>query len=346
MGNLQDAATFLKQQILEGKRWIVFEDQMFPAYPQFSKYFDSSISAAAACDIEPRYDPEAGDLVSYNYKFDAIENVLADISSPSSVINPSMEAQSILRHQMLKENLSFEKSDDEGPLLTRLYTGKIVPVFRQYRIVPKDFIEQYYLVEHTHFSTGLFYELGHSSRILESFTELTDARERQQSRLEQTPLLFNTHTELIIVGQYKNSNLYLDIEGCPQFNSGIALSRASTLNGKLFYSEICDPTLQQAVKHKIFIKLNESKSGFILLNDRLEVFNPRPGMTDSWNYNLHPNSLAPIRPDHGKVVERITEKPTPVRPEAGKSWHAIQRLRRNYSQLEGNGRRRPPNRSG
>lgn len=272
----------------EGKKWVAFEGFELPDSVWGMHFFQSAIEAGAFCsDNHFRRDPEDGELIDQSYLYYPIENLIAEcrqVTGPVPDLPAMLKSIEAFLHL---EDIEPAALDQTGNFSLLLALGRVAAASKTVVITPLEWIAPYHIVEHRHQSAGLIYELGHSHRVLDSYSNLADARSAFEALAKEMPCKEErAFSDLLLVGQFKDQEFQLDIEGYPEYGCGMAITQAWVQNKALIVHQICDPALKTAVEQRFFIRLNNTSDGLSHLDDRLNGIVPGSSLQSFYDSNF------------------------------------------------------------
>lgn len=275
---------YLEDELKSGNNWAAFEGGDLPDHRFGIHCFTSSIEAETFCseNLFTR-DPEDGDLIDLNYGYHSIQNLLSEFGghrvTPHNMLTSPKNIDDQLKTAGIESRYAWEQEDN----CIQLAYGRVLPVRRKVSFIPEPIISAYHIVRHHHQYMGMIYELGHSSRILESFDKKEEAMAAfNRIAADIPPDEKHCRTELWLVAAYNGMQLHLDMEGPPMYNTGLVIAGAGHNHGILKINQVCDPLQTVTVEQRFFIQYDQTAKQLLMLNDRLEKINLQ-GIRSYWS---------------------------------------------------------------
>ena len=291
---------FLKEKMTTGFRWVGYPGTDRPLTTENLLCFNSAMEASNWCQL-PENEAGAGQTMVEVRYFKPITDILISIelklTGKEPVTFPPEDIPEIL--QKCQVSPIFRHTYDS--LCIQLSTGEIAVANHTRELVPAEHIERYHLVSHHH-QLHQNFQVGHSVRLIESFTHFSEGHRKF---LELAPELTHDRAEsiadLILVGQFRNGDILLDIEGRPDINTGITVATAYEYMGVLKLEANANLHLPQTIDQRLFVKLDAGVKGLQFLNDNLEPANTNTSFQSVHHYWFYDH---PVDISSGRQVKQ------------------------------------------
>ena len=257
----------LNNALAEGKPWVVFNDQPDKDLHSIAKHFFTSAGAAAQfCDEANN----AFDFMEQVFNFDnyvympvaTLKAAMAYEARESSRIDVTE-----ITGQLAEQNLYLLPGSSFNQLEASLEQGLFFPVTWQGAIDPLKEIAEYHVIGHQH-NGGQIYEIGHSHRVLESFSNYREARGFMDNAVLYNELA-DKGTDYLLVGRFHDRPLELDMEDYTMPHAGLTLVTAHhNYHHGHDYHEVQSLFEPAMIEQYFFAGLHEGK--LRLYNDKLE----------------------------------------------------------------------------
>jgi len=263
---------FLKEKMTNGSRWVGYPGINRPLTAENLLCFHSASEASNWCQL-PETEHGSGQMTQEIRHFKPITDILISIELKLTGQEPLNYPPEDIPEILQKYEVSPIFRHTYDSLCLQLSTGEIAVANHTRLLIPAEQIERYHLVSHHH-QLHQNFQVGHSVRLIESFTHFSEGHRKF---LELAPELTHDRAEsiadLILVGQFRNSDLLLDIEGRPDINTGITIATAYEYMGVLKLEANANLHLPQTIDQRLFVKLDAGVKGLLFLNDNLEPAN-------------------------------------------------------------------------
>lgn len=281
-----------------GNNWVAFATDGNSSYDMDTfQYFESAQDADNFCtansykeDLDVFYQGSSLQL----YQYTAIENLLSEIEH-GRTITAVEEIERLLSKQDTTIHESALLSTDD-----QLIIGNIFPVVHQREIHPLNEIDRYHIVAHEHPGHQV-YEVGHSSHIVATFDQLSEANEAFNNLIAVAIPDSHEFKDCLLIGQYRGRSLELNIEGYPLDHCGKTIRYAfaekeNSRHCKIYQeNSLGDFTKPVTISQYLFAKYDAATAAFQFYNTHLKEVKPQA-------YN------SAYYPDHYVNTNLITDK--------------------------------------
>ena len=277
--NRNEISHFLRLAEAEGWNWVAFDHDP-GRYPQTYVFhgFESAAQAEEFCnDNNLAFDVYQQDLETANYRYMPVDNLWAaaqDLKqAPVNGISVSTVAE-----QLRRDGVQLLPGQDMETLKPFLEQELIFPVQWTKMIDPVEETDRFHVVAHHHPGHQV-YEMGHSTRIVDSFPMLAAATECFKGLIRQYTDNSDKN-DYLLIGQYKGRELKLDMEGWPESYCGLTLRTAHyqydpELKEKVWnIQEIHSLDEPKSIRHFLYARLDRNTGTLRLYNDRLQKTRP------------------------------------------------------------------------
>ncbi|NII26136.1 hypothetical protein HB364_13665 [Pseudoflavitalea sp. X16] len=274
--NIDQMLAVLEQQSQAGKPWVVYEKYKLPEHPSELSFFDSATAAAAFCEANQWVrDPEDGSYNEGCYHFHTAANLQAEYQYLSGEPPKLLISPDVLWRHLLDNNIHPHNLFDERSAIIKLAYGRTEVMSKPITFIPNQVSSQYHIVQHSHQSAGLIYELGHGTKVLYSNSDYASAVGEFFSLGERLPPDQKGYSiNLNFIIQYKDLPLILDMEGHPANNCGLTLGYVNNRNGQVAFELVCDHHRPIITNLQFFTRYDPEQSRLIHLDDRLTEISP------------------------------------------------------------------------
>lgn len=227
--NVDGLNNYLSQMLRCGDHWVAYDSDNDPANLNNVMTFQKIYTASRYCDMHSWFCEEE----RHFYEFQPILNVVNELAGGTAV-QKSETGLKKLEDQLLQFPITHCK--EYVDLAKRLANGLYHPVKLVRKVIPRNDIESYTVIEHF-YPEWTTYKVFDSLTFHEGLTSFNDA----QKCLYQ---LMDKHTnnagspDLILIGKINGQKIEMDFEYFPQLGTGIQYIYASPKscgNGKIKY---------------------------------------------------------------------------------------------------------------
>lgn len=220
---------FLDRAKEEGKNWVAFNDlHDATLLPEQMHAFHSAADAEYFCS---GHNYEAAQLSEHlpgyigqpaYYHYMAIDSLRYAITGQSGKL-PEV-SMSEVSHLLQQQSLYLLPGGQYDRMEAVFQHGELFPVTWKKAVIPADEVVQYHVVQHEH-TGGQVYEIGHRHRVLESFTDFEQARLYMEGGVNLSESMREKY-DYLLVGQFRDKPLRLDVEGYPEPGCGLTFMTA------------------------------------------------------------------------------------------------------------------------
>ncbi|MDN5287454.1 MAG: hypothetical protein JWR38_3728 [Mucilaginibacter sp.] len=275
--NRREITDFLIQAKVTGHHWVAFEWSPGKDIHTFHG-FESAGEAEQFCnDTNATFNTQEQDWEYADYRYMPVQTVQSAFegNTPWHILAISLTS---IRSQMNGQAADLLPGQQLEEFFPFLQSEGVFPVQWTKQIDPSANIERFYVIGHHHPGHQV-YEIGHSTKIYDSFTSINQADEFLQILTAQDPRN-QAQQDYLLVGQYRDQQLRINLEGWPENYSGITLKTA-------FYQY--DPVLKEKswqvsevnllsdpinIKHFLYARYDMSEGKLKLYDDRLQETKP------------------------------------------------------------------------
>lgn len=258
----------LRVEKSEGKPWVAFKDdhEDITVSGNFA-FFSSAIEAEDFCDqINYQIDPYEPGFGFDNYIFTPVDSLVMALNKTASLSNVPIDSMNIA-DQMVQQNLHVLPGKTFQDLEATFQQGLVYPVLWKKAIDPIAAIADYHVVAHRH-TGGQLYEVGHLTRLMETFEKFNDAKDFISNAVLYAELS-DKDTDFLLVGRFHETPLQLDMEGHAQQHSGLTLLTAHhTFDHSHEWHELQSLFEPASISRYFFAGVEQGKVQ--LYNDKLE----------------------------------------------------------------------------
>jgi hypothetical protein len=281
----REVARFLHHAEASGWNWVAFSAR--PNEDQRPPVFEGFISAAEA----QAYCNDNGVSRSYPYEddpYDVREEYMDYRFMPVDTLQKTYQMDkeikvadlplSSLTEKMSSQSIQFLPGLSVEQVQPLLQSGAVFPVQWNNMINPAQEVDRFLVVAHRHAGHQV-YEIGHSIRVVDSFSYLEKAEACFKEQVRQ--YTDNTDkNDYLLIGHYKGRELIQDMEGWPESYSGITLRTANyqydpDLQAKVWnVQEINTLDEPKGIRHFLYARFGLNSEKLTLYNDRLQEIKP------------------------------------------------------------------------
>jgi len=202
--------------------WVVFSEAAGFS-PQAVHFFSTANDAESFCVASNQTVYLGGDRFGPDdYRVMPSANLLRLFEGNTATLPLDMDA---IARQMQAAGVTLVPGHDAQLAETLIRSGDYFPLQWTKTILPIDEIERYHIIHHTHPGHQV-YEAGHEIAQGPSFDHYNEAASWLQNELKDKKP-DSRIDDYLIVGQYRDKPLLLDMEGWPESYSGITVARAA-----------------------------------------------------------------------------------------------------------------------
>jgi len=264
----------------EGNPWVAFKDEPMDSISINDLFFfPSAIEAEDFCDqVNYRLDPAEPNMGFENYIFTPVDSLVHNLSMAGKHA-VALSTQDIA-NQMAQQGLHLLPGKAYVDLQATFRQGLVYPVLWKKTIDPIAAIADFHVVGHRH-NGGQIYEIGHSTRLIESFEKYNQAKDFMGNAVLYAELS-DKDTDYLLIGRFHQAPLQLDMEGYAQPHSGITLLSAHhTYDHRHEWHELQSLFQPATISQYYFAGAAEGK--ICLYNDKLE-----PTTTQQSQHTVYP----------------------------------------------------------
>lgn len=281
----REVARFLHHAEASGWNWVAFsarqnEDQRPPVFEGFI----SAAEAQAYCNdngISRSYpyedDPYDVREEYMDYRFMPVDTLQKTYQMDKEIKVADLPLGS-LTEKMSGQSIQFLPGQSIEQVQPLLQSGAVFPVQWNNMIDPAQEVDRFIVVAHRHAGHQV-YEIGHSIRVVDSFSYLEKAEACFKEQVRQ--YTDNTDkNDYLLIGHYKGRELIQDMEGWPESYSGITLRTANyqydtDLQAKVWnVQEINTLDEPKGIRHFLYARFDLNSEKLTLYNDRLREIKP------------------------------------------------------------------------
>ncbi len=231
------------------------------------------------------------------FQYMPVETLERSIGNTVEINRPPGELKEI-HLEMALQNVYLLPSASPSQAEQNLASGSVVPVRRVQIIDPFKETDRFVLIEHHHAGHQV-YEIGHSVRVIGTFSSPADAEALLQERLKWDTAM-GYGNDYLIAGLYKDRGFTHNLEGWPDAHCGVVLKIAS----KVFDTD----NLQKGWKIEEVNKLNESHQVSIYLYAKFDAISRNVIYLDGTLKETNPaETQNSTYPSH-LITEQLTTK--------------------------------------
>lgn len=278
----QELKDLLEQAKVDRYNWVAFDQVNETQYhPSLLHFFKSVTEAEEFCEVDyyewmDTFDPTRAEQVYQYTAIDTLQHVLGVDNDKK----PSLEwSVATIANILSAQSVHLLPGGRYDQLLASFQQEEVFPVVWKKLIIPEDEVAQFHIVQHMH-EGGLIYETGHSHRVLASFPEYEPALAYMEHSVKLSEAAKENYDHLLI-GQYKDQPLRLDMEGYPHPNCGMAFLTAhfvyDTEKHAKAYSWYPVRSIEEphTIEQHLFARYDREGQQLKLYNDRLEQTAPQ-----------------------------------------------------------------------
>ncbi|SDF44797.1 hypothetical protein SAMN05216464_11847 [Mucilaginibacter pineti] len=281
----RDIARFLQNAGASGWNWTAFstrpnEDQRPPDFEGFisadkaqAYCNDNGVSRSYPYEDDP-YDVREEYL---DYRFMPVEALQKAYHADKGITTINFPLGS-LKEAMSSQSVQFLPGQTTEQALPLLQAETIFPVQWNKLIDPAQEVDRFHVIGHRHAGHQV-YEIGHSTRVVGSFSSLAEAEKCFKEQVRQ--YTDNTDkNDYLLIGQYKGREVVQDMEGWPESYSGLTLKTANyqydnDLQAKIWnVQEISTLDEPKGIRHFLYARFDPESEKLTLYNDRLQETRP------------------------------------------------------------------------
>ncbi|MFD2887784.1 hypothetical protein [Chitinophaga cymbidii] len=264
--DIAEMKALLSLEFWSGNRWLVFDSSKHCIVTQDIRCFPNLRQASFFC----QYKVSIGQLY-----------LIKALSSSLKVLNCGFGWRNKIAAAQLQQLLnyfpvtSFRQGDD---LTSSLLTGEYYPVLWNRIVCPLSVIDRYHLVEYVPADWKSREKLG---QVVYTFDNISDALDGFNKQTKCNPDgKGHSIPVLLLVGQFQNQSLKLDIEGTPEESTGMLLytahiTRDSVLQRNVYEINLVqDVSIPVIVKHGIIVKYDTIRGKLDFYDDCLRKVQP------------------------------------------------------------------------
>ncbi len=281
----REVARFLDNAETSGWNWVVFSAR--PNEDHRPPDFEGFITAAEA----QAYCNDNGVSRSYPYEddpYDVREEYLDYRFMPVAAlqkayqVGPGIRVTDFpldsLKEEMGNQSVQLLPGQTIEQTLPLLQAETIFPVQWNKLIDPAQEADRFHVIGHRHAGHQI-YEIGHSTRVVGSFSSLEEAEKCFKEQVRQ--YTDNTDkNDYLLIGQYKGRELIQDMEGWPESYSGLTLKTANyqydtDLQAKVWnVQEINTLDEPKGIRHFLYARFDLNIGALKFYNDQLQEIRP------------------------------------------------------------------------
>jgi hypothetical protein len=274
--NRSNISDFLAQSKESGYSWVAFDWAAGKDHYIFHG-FESAIEAEGFCNNgNAIFNFQEQDWEYADYRFLSVQTLQSAFDGTDQPVMENIRWSSILS-QMKELDLEFLPGHTTENLFRLLQSGQLFPLQSKKTFDPSANVDRFHVIGH-YFPGHQVYEIGHSTKILASFSFINQAEVFLQQQLEKDPRN-QQDQDYLLVGQYRNQSLEIDQEGWPENNCGITVKSACYLydierevkNWQVSeVNRLEDPI---KINHFLFARYQETEKKLALFDERLKETN-------------------------------------------------------------------------
>jgi len=276
--NFQDVRQFVQQARTEGWNWVAIDTTPVDGHKNTMLYsFESAGEAEAFCeDGNRRFDFFEQDWMPGYFQFLPTDNLWAAVQNKERSI--SEDAVSALAQQLKQDGLQLHPAYDMARLKPWLEQELIFQVQWIKTINPREETERFHVIAHQHAGHQV-YEIGHSTRVVDSFETLGEAATCFKELTRQSTDS-RDQNDYLLIAEYKDHHLKLDMEGWPEEYCGLTLQTAyyqydTELQEKAWnVQEINTLDEPKNIRHFLYARFDLNENQLKLYDDRLQQVRP------------------------------------------------------------------------
>lgn len=205
----------------KGKPWLAFSEDDGHLDSTYLHFFESAKAANDFCVGYNNTVYLGGDSFnSFDYRTMPVANLLQALTGS---LNQTQLNRETIDQQLNTANVQFLGGSNEDLATSLATTGAFFPVRWTKTLQPADEISEYHVIHHQ-FPLGQVYETGHDVELLKSFDNY-EAATNWLSDLLKDKVPARELDDYLLIGQYCDKPLQLDMEGWPESYSGLTLAR-------------------------------------------------------------------------------------------------------------------------
>ncbi|MFD2871942.1 hypothetical protein ACFS5N_05650 [Mucilaginibacter ximonensis] len=273
--NIAELRQFVQEAREYGWNWVAMDTTPVDSHRNTVLYsFESANEAEAFCEEgNMRFDFMAQDWMPGYFQFMPTHNLWAAIQNKElAVSNDAVEA---LAAQLQREGLQLHPAYDMGRLQPWLKQELIFQVQWNKMIYPGEEAERFHVVAHQ-YPGHQEYELGHVKGIVGSFDTLGEAATLFKTLTRQS-IDNPDNNDYLLIAEYKDHHLKLNMEGWPEEHCGLTLQTAyyeydADIQEKAWrVQEINTLDEPKNIRHFLYARFHLNENQLKLYDDRLQV---------------------------------------------------------------------------
>jgi hypothetical protein len=258
-------------------KWVAFD---FSNSKQMN-YPHGFESAAEAVEFysaaNTHFDYNEQNFVDGNYHYMPLTSFIEALTSQYSPGDFQVLPEQLIAQLAVQDVQLFGSMDSES-MMHLVRSGSIFPVQYDKEIDLKQEVDRFIVVAHHHAGHHV-YEIGHSTKVMDTFTTL----EKADAFLKDLTRQYHNNTDkndYQLTGLYRGQDYHYDLEGTPENYSGATLKTAffqydADLKAKAWqvdtWQNMDEP---KTLRHFLYAQYDEEKERFKLLDDRLTETRP------------------------------------------------------------------------